>query len=96
MIWSRDAADAPTLRKEHLADHLRYAETVMDKIAAGGPLRGADGVDHGSVIVLKAESEAEARAVLEADPYYRAGVWKSSEILPFKPVIGEWVGGKSW
>ena len=96
MIMSRDAADASALRKEHLADHLRYAEDVMDKIAAGGPLRGEDGHDHGSLIVLKVDSEAEARAILEADPYFRAGVWETSEVLPFRPVIGDWVGGKAW
>lgn len=96
VIISRDSADAASLRKAHLQDHLCYAESVMDKIASGGPLRGKDGVDHGSLVVLDVASEEDARSILEADPYYRAGVWQTSEILPFRPVVGTWLGGKTW
>lgn len=95
-IVSRDTAEAPRLRKEHLKDHLSYAETIIDRIAVGGPLRQGDGPDHGSLIVLKVASEAEARGILEGDPYFRAGVWEDIRILPFRGVVGEWVGGKSW
>jgi hypothetical protein len=95
-VYSWDAPNAPALRKEHLAAHLQYAESILDRIAVGGPLRAGNGPDLGSLIVLKAESEAEARSILEADPYYRAGVWERSEIRPFRPVIGEWVGGRNW
>lgn len=95
-VYSRDSADAPALRKEHLAAHLEYAASIMDRIAVGGPLREGDAPDFGSLIVLKADSEAEARAILEADPYFQAGVWEQSDIHPFRPVIGEWVGGKAW
>lgn len=95
-VYSRDSEDAPMLRKEHLAAHLEYAACIMDRIAVGGPLREGDAPDFGSLIVLKTDSEAEAREILEADPYYQAGVWERSEILPFRPVIGEWVGGKVW
>jgi uncharacterized protein len=94
MCW--DSVDAPMLRKAHLANHLRYAESVMDRIAVGGPLREGDGPDFGSLIVLKADHEADARSVLEADPYFTAGVWERTEIFPFRAVIGEWVGGKTW
>jgi uncharacterized protein len=94
-IYSWDSDDAQRLRAEHLAAHLAYAETVIDRIAIGGPLREGDRY-FGSLIILQAESETEARAVLEADPYFQAGVWAESEILPFRAVIGEWIGGKSW
>jgi uncharacterized protein YciI len=95
-IVSQDSADAPALRKAHLAAHLAYAESVAGRIAVGGPLRDGDGADHGSLIILSVASEAEARAILEDDPYFRAGVWEECQILPFRAVIGEWVGGKTW
>jgi hypothetical protein len=95
-VYSRDAPDAPALRKEHLAAHLQYAESILDRIAVGGPLRAGNGPDFGSLIIVTADSEAEARSILEADPYYRAGVWECSEIRPFRPVIGGWVGGRNW
>jgi uncharacterized protein len=61
-----------------------------------GPLRTADGPTIGSLLVYKAASEAQARALLEADPYFRADIWASVEIQPFWAVAGDWVGGKTW
>lgn len=95
-VFSWDSPDAPQLRKEHLAAHLDYAAAIIDRIAVGGPLRVDGEPDFGSLIVLKADSEEEARALQEADPYFKAGVWERAEIRPFKPVIGDWVGGKTW
>jgi uncharacterized protein len=95
-IYSWDSPDAPTLRKEHLKAHLDYAASIMSKIAVGGPLRAGNEPDFGSLIVLKVDGEAEARAILEADPYFQSGVWERFEIRPFRPVIGEWVGGRNW
>ena len=94
-VISHDAPDAERLRAEHLQAHLAYAETVIDRIAVGGPLRDDDRY-FGSLIVLEVDSEAEARAILEADPYHQAGVWAETEIRPFRAVIGDWVGGKTW
>ena len=94
-VWSDDTPDAGALRQAHLAAHLAYAETIIDKIAVGGPLRAGDAF-LGSLILLRVESEAAARNILEADPYYRAGVWTNTRIAPFRAVIGDWVGGKTW
>lgn len=95
-IYSTDSINAPALRKQHLNAHLDYAAGIIDRIAVGGPLRASGGPDYGSLIIIRASSEDDARAVLEADPYYQAGVWEKSEIRPFRPVIGEWIGGKAW
>lgn len=95
-IWSRDSDDAERLRAEHLQAHLAYAAGLGDRIMVGGPLRGGDGRFEGSMIVLGASDAAAARAVLEADPYFKAGVWADTEIRPFRAVIGRWVGGKTW
>jgi uncharacterized protein len=95
-VISRDTPDAGRLRAEHLQAHLAYAESIIDMIAVGGPFRDGAGPFLGSLIVLKVDSEAEARAILEADPYFRAGVWTDTQIQPFRAVIGEWVGGKAW
>lgn len=94
-IWTDDTPDAPRLRQEHLAAHLAYAEMLTGKIAVGGPLRSGEDF-LGSLIVLRVASEAEARALLEADPYWRAGVWTNTRIAPFHAVIGDWAGGKTW
>lgn len=96
VIYSTDSADAPTLRKQHLQAHLEYAANIIDRIAVGGPLREGDAPDFGSLIIVKTNSEEDAKMLLETDPYYQAGVWERSEIRPFRPVIGDWIGGKAW
>jgi uncharacterized protein YciI len=45
---------------------------------------------------VKAVDEADARTLIEADPYFRAGVWADIEIRAFGAVAGDWVGGKTW
>ncbi|MFW5633440.1 MAG: abscisic acid-deficient protein Aba4 family protein [Erythrobacter sp.] len=39
---------------------------------------------------------AGARAIFEADPYFRAGVWQAIRADEFLGVAGDWVGGAAW
>jgi uncharacterized protein YciI len=92
-----DGPDGARLRLEHMKAHLAHIETVIDDILIAGPVQDKDGGSHvASLLVLKAENIEAARAWLERDPYFKAGVWKSVEIVPFKPVAGTWIGGKTW
>jgi uncharacterized protein YciI len=91
-----DAPAAEQLRREHLAAHLAHVETVMDRLLLAGPLKQPDGAVLGSLIVIRAETEAEARALLESDPYHRAGIWQTIRIERFVPVAGTLVGGRNW
>jgi uncharacterized protein len=94
-IIAWDAPDAARLRQEHLAAHLAYAEAHGQRIAVGGPLRQGD-VFTGSLLIVEAADQADAQALLDGDPYYRAGVWDRVEVQPFRAVIGTWIGGKTW
>jgi uncharacterized protein YciI len=94
-ILAWDAPDAPRLRQEHLAAHLAYAEAQGHRIAVGGPLRDGDAFT-GSLLIVEAADRAEAQALLDGDPYYRAGVWARVEVQPFRAVIGTWIGGRTW
>ena len=71
----------PKLRPDHLAHLGEYDRAGKVKLA--GPL--IDGA--GSLIVLEAESESAVRAIADADPYVRGGVFESVEIHPFKQVL---------
>ena len=94
-VYCRDAENSAELRQKFMAEHLANVEAVVGKIAVAGPLKeGADTV--GSLFVVKADDEASARAVLEADPYFAAGVWQSIEVDQFLAVAGDWVGGITW
>jgi hypothetical protein len=92
----RDAPDAPRLRRQHLQAHLDHVEQVMDNILLAGPLKGPDGADVGSLIILAVANAAQAQAMLAADPYFQAGVWDDIRIERFLPVAGTLVGGRNW
>lgn len=98
IAWCKDrSGDEPgRLRKKLAAAHFAHIETIMDKIRVAGPVRDENGDTIGSMLIFNAESKAEARALLDRDPYAGADIWESIEIRPFLPAAGEWIGGKIW
>lgn len=94
LCW--DAPDSARLRAAHRDAHFARVEAIMDRIAVAGPLKDASGAFIGSLVIVKAEDEAGARAILEGDPYFIGGVWARWEISAFVPAAGEWIGGKIW
>jgi uncharacterized protein YciI len=87
-IWVVEAAYAPdaaerrpAVRSEHLARNarLRDAGTIVE---AGG---FAD--MSGSLLLVRAPSEAAARDVIEQDVYLRSGVWTSFRVRSLGRVV---------
>ncbi len=77
------AALRPKLRPAHL-DNLRpLAE--RGKVAIAGPF--TDG--SGSLIIVDMDSEAEALAFAQSDPYTTSGVFNRVEVKPFRKVFPE-------
>lgn len=95
-IITHDKPGSAAIRMEKLKLHLAHVEANLDRLAVAGPLRDEDGNFTGSLLVVKAESEAEARAQIEADPYFAADIWSDIEIRAFNAAAGDWVGGKTW
>jgi uncharacterized protein len=94
--YCRDGPEAARLREEHLRDHLDHIERNMDRLLIAGPLKNEEGAFTGSFILFDVSSLEEAQALLEADPYYRAGIWSEVRIERFLPVAGRFVGGRNW
>jgi uncharacterized protein YciI len=71
----------PPVRAEHLGRiaELRDAGVIIDA--------GAFADMSGSLIVLRASSEDEALAVIQADVYFRAGVWNGCRIRALGRVV---------
>jgi hypothetical protein len=71
----------PPVRPEHLGRiaELRDAGVIIDA--------GAFADMSGSLIVLRAASEEEALAVIQADVYFRVGVWNSCRIRALGRVV---------
>ena len=95
-----DDGDQTELRSKHFLEHLRYVESNLSKVVVGGPCAPSDAGDdrqfQGSIMVYEAESEAEARALFDGDPYVKNGVWSKVRMMPFNPVAGQLIGGKTW
>lgn len=96
-IWCKDAPGAAELRKRHLDSHLNYVERFHDRYLIAGPLRAeGDAALVGSLFVVTAADEADARAFVNGDPYFSQGLFRSTTIRAFTPAAGAFIGGVIW
>ena len=96
-VWCEDAAGSAAVRQAHLDGHLRHIEANFERYLVAGPMR-RDGAERltGSFLLVVAASEAEARALMEEDPYVRHGAYVRVEIRAVTPAAGRWLGGVIW
>lgn len=92
----KDGPDGARLRETHLSAHLAWVEPQWRRYAMAGPMRDARNEMIGSVFMIWGKDEADARAILEGDPYFKHGVYASVESLAITPAVGTWIGGKVW
>ena len=80
----RDKPNSLDVRMGAREAHLAYMKGLGDQVKLGGPF--LDGQDQmaGSLIIVEAESLAEAQAISDKDPYKLAGVFETVEITPFR------------
>jgi hypothetical protein len=96
-VVCHDGPEAGPKRRAAAQAHLAYVESILDRVLMAGPLYSEDGAAMvGSIYIFKTTSLAEARQLLEDDPYFKAAFWKSVEIQPMLPAAGDCVGGKIW
>ncbi len=87
-----DGPDGAGLRAKHREQHLAYVHALAEegRIVFAGPIRSDSGdTSVGAMIVLEAGDLAEARAIVDRDPYVAGGVFESLTVNPFKQVIPE-------
>lgn len=93
----KPGAETTAARQDVLAVHLEYVETILDRIMVAGPMYADDAETLiGSLYIFNTGDEAEARALLENDPYFKADFWAEIRINPFLGAAGTAVGGKTW
>lgn len=92
-----DGPDSAAARQASTPDHLRWVESMLEQLALAGPLYTDDGARMvGSLYVFRTASSTQARAWLESDPYFAAGIWDRIEYRPFLAAAGTLVGGLAW
>ena len=74
-----------TVREQHLA-HLR-GHSEAGRVRFAGPLVDDAGKPCGSLVILEAESLADARAIAESDPYLTEGVFERVDVHETKAVF---------
>ena len=92
MIFSIICKDKPghlEVRMSNRPAHVDYLNglNAEGKLKFAGPFLGEDGKPVGSLVAVEAEDRAAAEALAANDPYARAGLFQSVEILPWNWVF---------
>lgn len=83
-----DKPDSLALRLANRADHLAYVASA-GVVRLAGPYLNDKAEPIGSMIIVEVESEADAHAFNQADPYNKAGLIPSVDIRPWVYVAGQ-------
>jgi len=94
MLFALLCQDKPghlQVRLDTRPDHVAFLDDLNAKGALkfAGPFLGDDGKPTGSLVVIEAENRAQARAVADADPYAKAGLFESVDIRAWNWVFNK-------
>ncbi|WP_417523314.1 YciI family protein [Marinovum sp.] len=85
-LIARDKPGALQTRKDNRDAHLAYIKET-GVVSQAGPLI-VEGEMAGSLVILDVADMAAAEAWAESDPYAKAGLFDSVELIEWKKVIG--------
>jgi uncharacterized protein YciI len=88
ILICRDKPGALELRMATRDAHLAWVDGKIDMVIRAGPLLDEGGAMAGSLFTLEADSRADVEAFTAADPYSKAGLFESVEILKWRQTIG--------
>ena len=85
VICKDKAADGLALRLANRPDHLAYLESLGARLRCAGALLGSEGGDPlGSLLIVEADTLADAQAIADDDPFAKTGVFESVEVRPWR------------
>ncbi len=85
-LIARDKPGALQTRLDNRSAHLAYIEET-GVVSQAGPLLDRDAMI-GSLVILEVEDLDAAQSWADNDPYAKAGLFQSVELIPWKKVIG--------
>lgn len=86
VISAIDKSGSHALRTATRQDHFDYVERT-GQVRLGGPYLDDGGNMIGSLIILEADSLADAEAWAVADPYAKAGLFETTSVTPWKATV---------
>jgi len=94
MLYALMCKDKPNSLELRMATRPPHVEHLKGLYASGvlkmaGPLLGDDEKPIGSLLVVEADTKADAEAIAAGDPYAIAGLFASTEIRAFNWTFGK-------
>ena len=86
-LIARDKPGALQIRKDTRAAHIEYLKET-GVVQQAGPLLDDQGEMMGSLIVLDVDDMAAAQGWADNDPYAKAGLFDTVELIHWNRVIG--------
>ena len=83
-----DKPDGLEIRMQHRPEHLGWLEANKARILLAGPFLSTDGQMTGSMLIVEAADEADAKALLAGDPFAKVGLFSASEVKPWRRTFG--------
>ena len=92
MLFALLCKDKPghlNVRMDTRPDHVAHLNKLNGEgtLKMAGPFLDSDGKPCGSLVIVSADSADAAKALADADPYAKAGLFESVEIKPFNWVF---------
>lgn len=92
MLFAFVCKDKPgrlNVRMEARPAHVEHLNKLNAEgtLKMAGPFLDTEGKPNGSLVVVSAETIEAAKAIADADPYTKAGLFESVEIKPFNWVF---------
>ncbi|WP_299786851.1 YciI family protein [uncultured Marivita sp.] len=86
-LIARDKAGALDVRKANRDAHLAYIEST-GVVEQAGPLLDDEEQMIGSLLVLNVKDMGVAQDWADNDPYAKAGLFETVDLIPWKRVVG--------
>lgn len=94
MLFMVAAFDKPGMFETRLRvrpEHLDYLKSFGERIKMGGGMLNDDDQPLGSLLIIEGADRAAIEALLDQDPYSKAGVFERVDIRPWRPALGSWL-----
>ncbi len=86
-LIAKDKSGALDIRKANRDAHLAYIKET-GVVSQAGPFLDSDGQMCGSLVILEVDDLAAAQTWADGDPYAKAGLFDSVELIAWNRVIG--------
>lgn len=88
-LVAHDRPDSVARRLELRPTHLKYLDSLGDKLLLAGPFLNDKGEGVGTIAIIEASSLEEARQILGRDPFVLEGLFDQVTIKPWKVTINK-------